>query len=96
MTETTIRTKHTPGPWHRNIKPAKKYCTIFAGRNKHICYLDGQVMSDAEAEANIDLIAAAPELLEALKACLPHITANGEKYCRDKSLTAIAKAEGRQ
>lgn len=60
------QTKHTPGPWHRNIKPARKYTTVFADKNKHICYLDAQVMSDGEAEANINLITAAPELLEAL------------------------------
>ena len=27
---------HTKGPWHRNISPATKYTTIFAGRNTHV------------------------------------------------------------
>ncbi len=58
---------HTPGPWHRNIKPARKYVTIFAGRNTHICHLSTDGLTDTEIEANCNLITAAPELLTALK-----------------------------
>ena len=58
--------KHTPGPWSRNIKPAKKYNTIFAGRNTHVCHLTVTGLTDEEIEANRDLIRAAPEMLEAL------------------------------
>lgn len=58
--------KHTPGRWSRNIKPAKKYNTIFAGRNIHICHLETTGLTDEEIEANCDLIRAAPEMLEAL------------------------------
>lgn len=54
---------HTPGPWHRNIKPARKYPIIFAGRNTHICQVLNHV-ADAEVEANCDLIAMAPVLRE--------------------------------
>jgi hypothetical protein len=58
---------HTPGPWHRNIPPARKYQTIWAGRNTHVAALSPNAsMSDAELEANINLIAAAPDMLEAL------------------------------
>ena len=60
--------KHTSGPWHRNIKPAKKYVTIFAGRNTHICHLATEGLTDAEIEANCDLITCAPDMLIALKA----------------------------
>ena len=42
--------KHTPGPWSRNIKPAKKYNTIFAGRNIHICHLETTGLTDEEIE----------------------------------------------
>lgn len=56
--------KHTPGPWHRNISPATKYPTVFAGRNTHVAVVNTQ-LDAAEVEANCDLIAAAPELLEA-------------------------------
>ena len=62
---------HTPGPWSRNIKPARKYNTVFAGRNTHIAHLSTAGLTDIEIEGNCDLIRAAPELLAALKALLP-------------------------
>ena len=71
-----MTTKHTPGPWFRNIKPARKYPTVWAGRNTHVAVVvagaphgsgSGADMSDEEIEANIDLIAAAPEMLAALE-----------------------------
>ena len=58
---------HTEGPWHRNIKPARKYAVVFAGRNTHIAVVCSGGLTDAEVEANCDLIASAPELLAALK-----------------------------
>ena len=42
-----IKTSHTPGPWHRNIPPATKYNTVFAGRNTHVCHMT--VIEDLEA-----------------------------------------------
>ena len=62
---------HTKGPWHRNVPPATKYTTIFAGRNTHVARVvtDGGLTPE-EVEANCDLIAAAPELLKALEAML--------------------------
>ena len=60
--------QHTPGPWHRNIKPATHYNTIFAGRNTHVAHLAVQGKTEAEVEANCTLIAAAPDLLKALRA----------------------------
>ena len=59
--------KHTPGPWGRNIKPARNYPMIYAGRDTDIAQLVTRDIADDEAEANADLIAAAPELLEALR-----------------------------
>ena len=68
--------KHTPGPWHRNIPPASKYPTVWSGRNTHVAAIspgahrrsgNGCTMSEEEQEANINLIAAAPEMLAALK-----------------------------
>jgi hypothetical protein len=63
-----IPAKHTPGGWNRNIPPASKYATIFAGRNTHVCVLSVKGLPDEEVEANANLIAAAPDLLEALQA----------------------------
>lgn len=61
----TIR--HTPGPWHRNIKPARRYGVIFAGRNTHICTLSVHGLTDEEIEANCNLITAAPDMLAMLE-----------------------------
>lgn len=58
-------TEHTPGPWHRNIKPASRYPTIYAGRNTHVCSVSRQ--DDETMEANLLLIRAAPDMLAALK-----------------------------
>lgn len=61
--------KPTLGPWHRNIRANGKYPVVgvvFAGRNQHIATVIHQEDRE-ETEANIDLIAAAPELLEALE-----------------------------
>lgn len=61
----TIR--HTPGPWHRNIKPASRYPVVFAGRNTHVAQVATRGLSDDEIEANCDLITAAPDLLAEVK-----------------------------
>jgi hypothetical protein len=62
-----MQTKHTPGPWHRNIKPATHYNTIFAGRNTHVTRLAVEGKSEEEVEANCALIVAAPDLLKTLR-----------------------------
>jgi hypothetical protein len=93
---------YTPGPWHRNIKPASKYPTIFAGRNTHICHLSTGEKTDAELEANISLITASPDLLAALEALTDHsITYFDLGECGGKELDirrmakeAIKKAKG--
>ena len=90
-----MTSKHTPGPWKRNIPPATKYPTVFAGRNAHICYLTPLAMTNEEAEANINLIAAAPAMYEALKEAkevIANLHPGFEVY--QKILDAIAKAEG--
>ena len=62
-----MKTKHTPGPWDRNIPPASKYPTIYAGRNTHVAMVLSTGLSQEEVEGNANLIAAAPELLATLK-----------------------------
>ena len=67
------------GPWNRNIRPARKYNTIFAGRNTHIAYLATQGLSDEEIEANCNLIVTAPDLLElANQICLAFDQGEGD------------------
>ena len=53
-----MATKHTPGPWNRNIKPAKKYATIYAGRNTHVCHLSVSGLTGWIADCIIDEILA--------------------------------------
>ena len=88
---------HTTGPWHRNIKPASKYPTIFAGRNTHVAQVVTQGLEPEEIEANCNLITAAPDMLEALEHAQGFFEALGP--CDDDELpakinAAIAKAAG--
>ena len=95
---------HTPGPWHRNIKPTRKYGTIFAGRNTHVAYLAVNGLSDDEIEDNCNLVTAAPDLLAALQDAeflLRQISINWKeaaamkdsaKRSADDARAAIAKA----
>jgi hypothetical protein len=91
--------KHTPGPWRseRGNGDYGRNVTADNGRRivcETIC---------AEHEANARLIAAAPELLEALHSILEHSREFGDiEDCEtmlarieDKVRAAIAKAEGR-
>jgi hypothetical protein len=94
--------EHTPGPWH-----AVKYATrteILARRKAQrkmtsIALVYGSDEDDSEqADANARLIAAAPELLEALQDVLCTLTMDAEwtKDCYEvrKAEAAIAKATG--
>lgn len=56
-----LAAKATPGSWSRNIPPASKYPTIFAGRNTHVCAV---TPSNKQVEGNCDLIAAVPEMAQ--------------------------------
>jgi hypothetical protein len=63
-------TKHTPGPWFRNVPPATKYVTIFNGPNgKHghvVDVIPCRGVPLEQAEANLSLIADAPAMLATL------------------------------
>jgi hypothetical protein len=92
---------HTPGPWHYEESPLKTGWCVVTGNNyladvhKHV----GATADDARDEANARLIAAAPELLEALE-----VIANiANEPHHERALTAIldiarnssAKAKGK-
>ena len=66
----TIKTKHTPGPWLVTDRATAPNKVIVHAQPRRIalCYLQGKAVyvDRAEAEANAKLIAAAPELLEAM------------------------------
>lgn len=93
---------HTPGPWR--FEPGDKFTKPYVVRGREGGF---QVMglSTEREEADAKLIAAAPDLLEALEAmvfaagavAVPH---EGERKCLqlgvDIALKAIAKAKGDQ
>lgn len=99
-----MTTQHTPGPWtikfFRSIEPNHALICAedwhdFASVVVRFC---GDDTDDATGLANARLIAAAPELLEALKELLDEARTNmrgGKGHLIDKARSAIAKAEGR-
>jgi hypothetical protein len=89
-----MKTQHTPGPWHADTNVAGDYTQVKAHPNKFICEVDGRE-KEYQNEANARLIAAAPELLEAL-ADLCYVvghTYKDSKVFKD-ARAVIAKATG--
>ena len=92
------RTQHTPGPWAVNPVGAVVDSFRATGEIVPVCALlwPTDVRSEDETEANARLIAAAPDLLAALKALVDVIDLH---YPRDhftvltSARAAIAKAE---
>ena len=93
--------KHTPGPWSANGK-ANEADYVVRDQNGHALasvFLPTNVL---EAEANARLIAAAPDLLEALQGIVaadfesvPRTAVyRAVKLLQDEARAAIAKAEG--
>lgn len=57
--------KHTPGPWKKYDSAFPQFFVTTDG--KDICKVSSEDVSMLEAEANARLIAAAPDLIEALE-----------------------------
>ncbi len=78
--------KHTPGPWH-----------VFSIYAQHeVRTPTDTLVAVANDRANARLIAAAPELLSALKAMLTHMGMDEDEWNKptfDQARAAIAKAE---
>lgn len=72
--------KHTPGPWLTHATP-NKGCPAITDRNGWF------ISPRIESEADARLIAAAPELLEALLNALPYV----EDVLNDKEQLACFK-----
>lgn len=91
--------KHTPGPWgHKtwDVNKDGEFNYTVEKDDKSICEIVG---TGEQAEANARLIAAAPELLEALKVCSAELFAQCADHPRamlfvKEARAAIAKAEG--
>lgn len=91
MTDLIVR--HTPGPWAKN-----RYGELCGSDHKRITLSDSGIslscgVPQPEYIANARLVAAAPDLLEALKAVVS--VADRKTVEFDKAHAAIAKAEGK-
>jgi len=93
--------QHTPGPWHIGKRAAD--VAIYGHKGEEVAKILDFFNDDEENKANACLIAAAPELLAALKVlidCAADLdqsgTPNGMKNCYAlaKSRAAIRKAKG--
>jgi hypothetical protein len=91
--------KHTPGPWsvQGDDRPGMQWNRhIHSSPNVAVCFMahsDGK--DNARDEANASLIAAAPELLEALQEVVAFCERNGlQSDAYDTARAAIAKATG--
>ena len=87
-------TKHTPGPWYHEGTPQPVIASESDPKGRDIALV--RLWDGDEAEANAHLIAAAPEMLEALEAVVAncgHLNWEQEKALID-ARAAIAKAKG--
>lgn len=102
-----MSTKHTPGPWFCSEHRFKEYgdldlCshTVTAGREDDPCLHLATIISDCvvESQANARLIAAAPELLDALEEVMDEISGRIELEAgtRFRVRAAIRKALGEE
>lgn len=91
--------KHTEGPWFVVDNPPNNNgstdTSIYGGRGVYVAdvyygYVGSEGISKVEAIANAHLIAAAPDLLEALQYALPYL----ERGELGMARVAIAKATG--
>lgn len=88
-------TKHTLGPWHVGMKPGP---IVYGPKGEQVADLRADLISKDERLANLRLIAAAPELLEALKGILAVANVRvDDPRCAafDFARAAIAKATSR-
>jgi hypothetical protein len=83
---------HTPGPWVAATS-GPLFVAQAGGANPIAGAFSDVRGGHGTAEANARLIAAAPEMYEALKAFLDDTTP--ERDCYRKALAAVAKAEGK-
>ena len=96
-----MSTQHTPGPWHlrlsNNATPHIEHGDCFRDEvgelDNRICVMPAEIVQSFNSFANARLIAAAPELLEALQAIIDTGLSTSKITAAKK---AIAKATGEQ
>lgn len=96
----TNETNHTPGPWHvvKTCDPSALWHLAICGLRSTTDTRTTTIAMIRDSEANARLIAAAPELLEALEALVVQEDWHGEDVPPEspigKARAAIAKARG--
>lgn len=92
-----MKSKHTPGPWHTGHGPQASIVYDRSGwgvANASVYHFKHE---HGSALANAALIAAAPDLLEALEEIVLHQEILGQcSTITDRAYEAIAKAKGEQ
>ena len=92
-------TQHTPGPWtiEKGMLPVMVATIIAPGSKRDtrlvIAHIDNTRGFLGDPDANARLIAAAPELLEALKIAYPYVVDRAADSVHKRVEAAIAKAE---
>lgn len=95
-----MNAKHTPGPWVASHNSWETSTVYADGRVVAECLIDADVSEENQhelepiKEANARLIAAAPELLEALQEVIAISDRKHDAW--DKAKAAIARATGDQ
>jgi Asp/Glu/hydantoin racemase len=88
--------KHTPGPWTLSSNRAGHAIVCASGKTVAAAHLLGTIHPREEVEANALLIAAAPDLLAALKKALNHPLVRIPGDLEIVMRAAISKATGGQ
>lgn len=97
----TSQAQHTPGPWGRDISGVVSPDGLLIATVHVTAEMARRPEREARRRADIDLIAAAPELLDVLKTCRGNIASliatNPNAFGAWLAVVdaAIAKAEGR-
>lgn len=94
------KAKFTKGPWVAKkgtgwfvSRPNARMAHV-VGMRPELSFVGAENDDEAEARANAHLIAAAPELYEALQACLDHGSMTGHDFVIEQAHAALAKARG--
>jgi len=101
-----MRNNHTPGPWQVLKRGYNQYAvdkfpatSPLVGSDAPICVMIADEREDANAKENARLIAAAPDMYEAIREALVTFQCNPDWRDEDKAMNmmrdAIKKAEGK-